>query len=493
MNDQRNINLIQITLYNLLTKTLFLFFVLLTGMYAARVLVPTDFGKAQYITWLVNMAWLLCNLGVASTMQRHLSRLYTGADSYALTPLFRFAFLGLGLSILVALIAVYSYLIFDAQDIYFGWILLLLVLQFTNSYTQFLLQGIFAYKQMFYVQSTAIVLAAILCYIALPVYGYPAFIAMYLVYYALQIPVWFAVLYKWGKAIPQATNQAPQVAKQHKEWIRTSAYFAVSVILSSALWQRPETYWIKQLFGYDTVSVYLLSLNVVLLMTEPIRMLSGILMSYFSGMITQKDKVELVYETYVRYLAWLAIFLGMFVFVYADEIIRLLYTDKYAGGAVLVKYLIPGFTFAAANFVSMNLLIGLKKIRFLLTQDIVLALLFVGLMVAVVHNQSITLLVVGKSALLILSVVFTLVFMHRLRYKIMLGTYALSLIISGFILSAGKVWLSSMGWAHIMIVPVGILGFVLYVVFSLQIGIIHKNVWQGIKQNLLQMAGIGKK
>lgn len=483
MSTTHNINIISITAYNLLAKIVFFVFMLATGVYASRVLSQEQFGQAQYATWIVSIAWIFGNLGIPATVHRNLAAAYTNKRYHEVKQLLQYSFWGKFLSIGLSAGVVYLLLLSDRIALQPLLVIALLVVQFAATFFQFVMQGMFAYRQLFVAQMLATSVAFAFLWFALPVNGVEAYIQSYILYNSILLLVLsFPVVRLLAKAHSAETTQ-PALTPQNKLW-QLSGYFALSILLASVMWQRPEAYFIEKYLGYTQLSVYLIAFNLVFLATEPIRMLSGVLISYFSGLSEQRDQLVKIYTSYMQYLGWLAAFLGLYVYCYAPAIVKLLYTESYNESADLLRVFVPFFMLSAVNQVSVNLLIGLKKVRQLLYFDVANFVLFLLMLFWVFPTGSLTELALGKGMIHLWSVVFVFVVVYRLEFRSPLRKLLLSMLLAiasivpvFYVLPNDGLW-----WQLLLSAAVP---FIVYVWLSIRLGLIEREMAMKIQNRLL--------
>jgi len=80
---------------------------------------------------------------------------------------------------------------------------------------------------------------------------------------------------------------------------------------------------------------------------------------YKSNIEESREKYQFVYDTYTKVLTVLAFFIGLFIFVYAEEIILLIYGEKYLPSVLPLK--IIAFAIPALFNISGHILKGMDK------------------------------------------------------------------------------------------------------------------------------------
>lgn len=485
MSTTHNINIISITAYNLLAKVVFFVFMLGTGMYASRVLLQEQFGQAQYATWIVSIAWVFGNFGIPAMLHRNLAASYANKRYAEVRQLLHYSFWGKLLSIGLSAGVVYLLLLSERVSTQPILIVTLLCVQFLAIFFQFIMQGIFAYRQLFIGQSISTCIAFMYLWLALPEDGVEVYIYTYILYNSiLLLALSFPIIKLFKEIHTSQVNIDTSAPFSRSKMLQLSAYFALSILLASVMWQRPEAYFIEKYLGYTQLSVYLIAFNLVFLATEPIRMLSSVLLSYFSGLSEQRAQLEKVYATYMLYLGWLGAFLGIFVYYYAPSIVKILYTETYIESALLLRIFVPFFMISAINQVSVNLLIGLKKIRQLLYFDVANFILFSLMLLWVLPAANLSQITWGKGIIHLWSVAYICVVVYRLGFysplrnllKNVLLAFGCVFTFYSFFPDDGLLW---------QLMLAGIFSFLIYASFSIRFGLIDRQVIVKIINRLL--------
>lgn len=428
MNLSRKIGVIQVTVYNFVTKLLVAAFFLVMSTYAARVLPDQELGKAQYLTWIVSMLWLFLSLGGANALQRMVAEAFMKQQAKRIKKLIMIGMITAVIATALAITAVVA-----IPGIEFKVLLMALIaVQFAMLFLQAIVQSLFLYRPIFWIHLPAIGGALCLLFWMLPIYGIEAYLWTHICFNLILAGGYvFLVLASSNKLVVNA-KEGDGISL--KEWVSTCAYFAGSAILAAALAQRPEVYVIEEQLGLRSVAEYGIALNVVMLIMEPFKMLAGGMQSYFAGTAHQESLTKVQFQEFFRHYSWMVIFAATALWVEHRSILTFLYTDTYLSSAPALQWLIPGIAFGALTHVIMHVLVGMKRVRFLVIQDIVVAVLFlVGIFG--IQTTSITQFALVKTGTFVCSFLSVATYMIvRLKWGFPIVSLIRNTILSAFIL-----------------------------------------------------------
>jgi teichuronic acid exporter len=431
MKDTRKIGVIHITLYNFIAKVVFFIFLFFVSFYASRHLTDQQFGIAQYVTWTVNFSWLIFNFGGASTLQRFIASAFMQHQKSAVRKYLVFGMCSAVLSIVTGLLAWFVYKAYNPLVQQFPGTFLFLVFHFAVSYMQVVAQSFFKYKAIFYINIISAIAGVSFLLLTIDAYKGAAYIWMYLLINIIQFICYAVILTQSYYALTDTATEQIEDPVSYMVLIKTAAYFGGSAILAALLWQRPELYLVKRFLGFDKVAVYSVALNIISLMLEPLKMLSGAMLSYFAGISHLKDKVEEQFFTFFKHYTWLAIFVGVFLWFEAHTIVTFIYTQTYAESARLVQIMLLGFIPGVCTYLIMHLLVGLKRTTYLITQDIIIAVLFIIAAVVGLKYVSLFYISMAKAGLFFISFGMAVLYViFRLKFKFPIKSMVKSLSLS---------------------------------------------------------------
>ena len=492
MEENRKIGVIHITLYNFIAKLIFSMFLFFVSAYASRNLSTHHLGLAQYITFTVNLAWLIFNFGGANTLQRYVAVAFVKQQPKALK---KYLFFGVGAAVVSILLATgalttYTYLQPDAQK--FPGTIWLLVFQFAVGYLQVMAQSMFRYRSIFYINLLVAVIGSVFLVWNIEAHKVNAYVWMYILVSIIQVICYSIVVVR---AYLQFAQEAPARSTEEivstKTLLYTCLYFGVSAILAAALWQRPELYLVKKYLGFNKVAEYSVALNIILLLLEPIKMFGGAMQSYFAGMAHLTDEIKSRFFVFYKHYTWLAIFSGVSLWVEAEPIVSFVYTSKYASSAGLVKVLLLGFIPGVCAHLMMHLFVGLKRTRYLVIQDIIVAALFGSLLLFSFSYMTIETVSTIKAVSFMVSFAMAIWYIQvRMKFPFplfeMIKSLGLSIMLLGvFSLIPGN---------HIGMILLRImLAFALYFMLSIQLGLIEMRILQNVMGEFKRILGVDKR
>ena len=492
MEENRKIGVIHITLYNFIAKLIFSVFLFFVSAYSSRNLSYDQLGLAQYVTWTVNFAWLILNFGGANTIQRYVAGAYVQHQKKALRKYLLFG-VGAGFfSIAMGIAAIVLYTIVQPTAQKFPGTIWLLVVQFAVGYLQVMAQSMFRYRSIFYINVVVSIVGALFLMMSIDTYKVKAYIWMYILINLIQIIAYTIVIIRAYAEVKQvAPDTQPEEAVSTRTLLQTCLYFGVSAILAAALWQRPELYVVKKYLGFNKVAEYSIALNTILLMLEPIKMLGGAMQSYFAGMAHLTDQLKSQFLQFYKHYVWLAIFSGTCLWIEADAVVSFIYTPKYIVSAYLVKILLLGFIPGVCTHLMMHLFVGLKRTRYLVIQDVLVAVLFVLLLCVQLTGLSIETVASVKALSFIVSFAMAVWYLQmRLLFPFPIAEMIKSLGLSIVLLYL----LQMIPGAHIGFVVLRTsIAALLYFILSLKLGLIDKPILQNVLNELKRISGFVKR
>ncbi|MES2727251.1 MAG: oligosaccharide flippase family protein [Bacteroidota bacterium] len=407
------------TVFNTLGKIVFYLFIFFTSYFTSRSLSKAAFGEIQYIMLIINLSWLFLNLGFPNVLGRNFAQAFLNQHVKGLYKLIRYAVLAMGITLGMSIGVLLFLFLNNLAVTNMGIIIILGCSQILLSYLQVLVQSVYAYKKVFIINIMVAVVGISFLIIGLPRYGASAYIYTYLLVNGLLClgygsTVFIAV--KTMKVLPKAKHfELPTTKAIYK----TSLYFGVSAILATIVWQRFELSILKEYVDYSELAIYTIAFSVLSLFMEPLKLATGSLLYYFAGIAHHKEQASLTFEKFFKHFSWLVIFIGVFIYFNAEQIVTLIYTYKYVESALYLKILLVGMVPGTCSYVIMNMHVGLGKSRFLLAQDIVCALLFlIGLYIGI-QNNGLMGAAWAKSIVILLSVALGLWYTSfRLGFKV---------------------------------------------------------------------------
>lgn len=412
-------SLFNTTVFNTLGKIVFYLFVFFTSYITSRSLSKAAFGEVQYIMLIINLLWLFLNLGYPNVLGRNFAQAFLNCHVRGLLTLLQYALAALSITLVIS-IGVLLYLFLNNLSVSnIGVIVILGCSQILLSYLQVLVQSVYAYKKVFIINVMAAVGGILFLVTGLPLYGAAAYIYTYLLVNGLLCVGYGITVLTAVKGIKGLPATSGFELPGRKAIYKTSLYFGVSAILATILWQRFELGVLKQYIDYSELAVYTIAFSVLALFTEPLKLATGSLFYYFAGIAHHKEQASLTFERFFKHFSWLVIFMGGFLYFNAEQIVTLIYTYKYVESAGYLKILLVGMVPGTCSYVVMNMHVGLGRSKFLLTQDIVCALLFLAGLYMGIQNNGLVGAAWAKSAVVLLSVASGLWYTSfRLQFKV---------------------------------------------------------------------------
>ncbi len=489
--NERNIRVVNITLYNFIGRIGFFIFLFFAGLYSSRVLSASDFGKAQYFIWMVNFTWLVLSFGGTSSIVRHLSSAFRKNQVQVIRQMIRFALL---MTLISTIAAITTWILYSRYNQYYfsTFAYTLLITQFAVNYLQTLMASLYRYRSLFFINTFVSVSGIVLLLLLLPEYKLEAYLGvltivnmLLLAGYVFEIlRIYFRIKHNKDTVSEPVTEDIPPF----RQLLKTSAYFGLSAILAAILWQRTELYFIRLQLDFSSIAVYGVALSLIALFAEPFRIIPGGLLTYFAGIHEDKELINVQFSRFFSHFVWAVVFVLLFVWFNADQLVSAVYTDRYYQSAALIKILLIGFIPGICSYVMMNMHTGLSKARFLLWQDLLSASVFLVLIYFLISADGLIGVAWAKALAMCFSVAAGVWYT---RFKLHISFPVKNILLS-FILAILVHWLTgfiSVGGLQGLAIKM-VLAFVCYFSISYWLKILARDIINNIVEEGLKILKI---
>lgn len=477
-------SLLNITMLSTLGRLVFFAFVFLTSYVTSRALSKADFGAIQYIMLWVNIGWIVFNFGVPNILSRYFTQAVMFKSYAVIKQLIKIALIASGITTIISVLLLMGVNTHNEVGISSLMLILLIISSVGLFYLQVLVQGLLAYRAIFFTNLLATVTAFLFLVFTLPQLGAPAFIYSYIIVNGILSIGYLLVLIRGLKQLKSLTSDSDFQLPAKNSLIRTAVYFGGSAILAGLLWQRYELSILKYYVPYAELATYMIAFTVMALVIEPLKLIPSALIYYFASITNDAEKAAEKFHSFFKHFCWLVFFAGVFVFFHASQIVSILYTDKYADSAVLLQILLIGMIPGTCSYVVMNMHVGLGRSRFLVFQDAVGVITFTALLF--LGNQYFGLVGAAwaKSIAVVLSVSLGLWYTSE-KLKFQVPFYA---VLGSLVLSVLLIWSSQsfLLGSFLSLTIKAIVLFVVYVGISLLLNLIERSLVQSIFSRIQQ-------
>lgn len=477
-------SLLSITMLSTLGRLVFFAFVFLTSYVTSRALSKDEFGAIQYIMLWVNIGWIVFNFGVPNILSRYFTQAVMFKSYGVAKQLLRLAFIASGVTMVISVLLLVG-LNTQSEIGISSWVLFLLVLSSVGLfYLQVLVQGLLAYKAIFFTNIFATLTAFLFLLFMLPQLGAPAFIFTYIIVNGMLGIGYLLVLIRGLQQLKRLNNESTYQLPARRSLIKTAVYFGGSAILAGLLWQRYELSILKYSVPFAELATYMIAFTVLALVVEPLKLIPSALIYYFAGISNDPLKASEKFYSFFKHFCWLVFFAGTFVFFHATQIVSILYTDKYADSACLLQILLIGMIPGTCSYVVMNMHVGLGKSKFLVFQDAIGVIVFAVLLLIGNRYFGLVGAAWAKSIAIGLSVGLGLWYTgQKLKFKIPYDAVLGSLILSVLLIWGSQSFL--LGSVFALIIK-AILLFAAYIGVSLLLKLIDRQLVLGILSRIQQ-------
>jgi O-antigen/teichoic acid export membrane protein len=425
-------SLLNITFLSTLSRMVFFLFVFLTSFITSRALTKAEFGELQYLMLIVNIGWILFNFGIPNLLSRYFTQAVSQKSFPVVKRLLRMTLIAGVVTFCLTNLLLKIVHPHTEVEIPF-WVLFgLIFLTLALFYLQILVQALFAYAYVLVVNILACGTALVFLVNMLPNLGGITFLYTYMIVNGMLAIGYLLVLINGLRSLQHNQEESPYKLPDQRSILKSAVYFGGSAILAGLLWQRYELSLLKYSVPFAELANYMIAFSVMALVIEPLKLIPSALIYYFASLSNDHAKASEKFETFYKHFSWLVFFAGAFVFFHADNIVHIIYTDKYSESAAFLKILLVGMIPGTTSYVMMNMHVGLGRSKFLVTQDILGVLLFGCLLYVGNHYYGLAGAAWAKSITVMVSVGLGLWYTAKqLKYTIpyysLLGTVALSI------------------------------------------------------------------
>ncbi len=443
--------LLSSTFFNFLNRVFLILSSFLLGLYASRFLSTSEFGTAQFINWNATFIWMIANMGIPSLLNRFVPG-PNGNKKFNQLLIHSFRMLALALVLAFMLTVVIT----GIDDSYLAVTIALVGIHMLNYFLVSWMQSLLLYKRVFLVQGAASASTLVIGGLFIPVFGLNGFI--FCLFWLHTVSFGFLIFYFVKQIKYRQANVDLNFSDEldQKLIVRTTAYFAVSAVLASLLWQRCEYYFIKQELSQTSIALYAVAFSVISLATEPFRLLTGTFTTYFARHFNLQSNPSDMFTTMFRFIWIFTVFTSVFLWVFTDQILLFFYPKEYIACVSLIKILLPGVFLGVCSYVVMSYHVAAGKARFLLTQDSIAALILIGLVLfAVRFYPDIESIAMARSVALAATVVLGLIYsIVRLNLKFPFYAMGMSFLISAVLIGT-SFFLKPSGWFQVSLFGLG--------------------------------------
>ena len=448
-------------------------FTFITTVYSARYLGVEGWGILSIALAITGIFGVLTDLGLSSFTVREVARNKSLADKYyANTTVIKFllGFLTFGVVALVSNIVGYSQEVINV-------IYVMTLSTILGSFTGVFYSIFQAYEKMEY-QSLATIISNIIMlaltlvaiYLGLNVVG---FAAIYVIVGICGF-LYIFLIYMKKYSLPKLEIDIDF----WKSTLKESLPFAITGIFVT-LYFWIDSFMLSIMIGNDAVGIYNAAYRLIfVLLFIPTLFITALFPVMSRHFESAKDLLKLEYEKSLKYLLITAIFIFIYGLIFANEIITIIYGNKFLLSIIALQTLIWVIPIIFLTALLGNILNAVNKQRVLTIVTALNVLFNVGLNLILIPTYSF----IGASVATVLTEAlgFILMFSYISKYffKVSITHYLLKPVLNGIIVTA-LIYLikTQVNW-----IIAGILGVFIYIVLLYVLGIINKEDIEFLKE-----------
>lgn len=436
-----------------------------TTLYTARYLGVEGFGIISLALSITGIFGVLTDFGLATLTIREVSRDKSLANKYIGNT----AVMKLFLSILTfGIIGLIVYIVGYPQTV--ANVIYIVTLSVIMTAFTGIFNSIFqAYEKMEYLSLT-IVLNAVLMIagVLIVVYRGLDIVVLSSVYFFSSLMVLIVTFLLFSRRFFM-----PKIQVDLKFWkitLNESFYFGFSSILT-VIYFFIDSFMLSIMVNNSAVGIYNAAYKLIfVLMFLPNVFLTSIFPLMSKHYESNKELLKVEYEKSVKYLFALAMFLFVFVLVFADKIIYIIYGSGYSASILALEVLIFVLPFIFITYLFGNILGAINKQRILLIVTGINAIVNIVLNLFLIPKYS----YIGASIATILTEIsgFCLMIVYISRYfqkNSWTDNFIKTLVVSGFVIIVTYFLKMNVNWIIALIV-----GILLYLVLLIVTQIISR-------------------
>jgi len=444
-----------------------------TTLYTARYLGVEGFGILSLALAITGIFGVLTDLGLSTLTIREVSRNKSLANKYISNTAILKVFLSiLTLGVIALLVNILHYPQTVTSVVY------IITLSVVITAFSGIFNSIFqAYEKMEYM-SLNIMLNAVLMIsgVLLVIFYGLGIVALASVYLFSSLIVFFItfILFSWKFFLPKINIDI----KFWKLTLNESLFFGISSILV-VIYFYIDSVMLSVMVNNSAVGIYNAAYKLIfVLMFIPNVFLTSIFPVMSQHFETKKDMLKLEYEKSVKYLFAMAMFLFIYVMVFADKIIFIIYGTGYSASIITLQTLIFVLPIIFITYLFGNLLGAINKQRVLLIITCANALLNIVLNLILIPKFS----YLGASVATVITEAlgFSLMiyYISKTFHKIsLINNLFKTIVVSTIVLIIIYYLNTSINW-----IVVAVIGFFVYALLLYLFGIINRDDIEIVKQ-----------
>jgi len=329
--------------YNTISNVISLLLGFILNIIIARILQPKQMGEYSYAIWLISFLSIVILLGVPNTLTKYISQFYK--EKNKIRFLFYFLVKIVFLTFIFVSSGILIYLFISQKNFDF---LIFVILGYTiaslNGILRSYVYGIEDFKTITINTFITLFLQLILVITFLKKEPSSAkMLEIYLFSLFISTIIFFISLKKELKEIfvSTATKEMFLEKDEKKKITEYLVFISVLIIINMIVWERSEIFFLKIFSTSEGLAFYSIAFTLGYLPNK-ILTFGNVLLPRMSKFYAEKDfsKISVYYEQLTELVALLIIPIYIFVFIFASDIVKILYGESYLQVSSILRIII---------------------------------------------------------------------------------------------------------------------------------------------------------
>jgi O-antigen/teichoic acid export membrane protein len=453
------------TVFLLLSNVLAYLFTFISTVYTARYLGVEGWGIISVALSITGIFGVFTDLGLSSFTVREVARDKSLVDKYFSNTFVIKIFLGFFTFGLIALI---SYMVGYSQQI-INVIYLITISVILGSFTSVFYSIFQAYEKMEY-QSLAtiisnlgmLVLTLIVIYLGVTVVG---FAVIYIVVSLIAF-IYISIIYLKKYSLPKLEIDL----EFWKEIFKESLPFAITgIFVTIYFWI--DSFMLSVMVGNDAVGIYNAAYRLIfVLLFIPSLFVTALFPVMSRHFESARELLKMEYEKSFKFLFIVAIFIFIYGLIFANEIIMIIFGQKFNQSIITLQTLIWVVPIIFLTLLFGNILNAVNKQRVVTIVATLNVLFNITLNLILIPQYSF----IGASIATVLTELLGFIamfyYISKYHFKVSLKAYIFLPLFNGFIVFIIIYILKTFNW-----IIAGLLGILIYIALLYALGIINKD------------------
>jgi len=334
-------NLLKNISYNTISNFLSLILGFILNIVIARSLQPKQMGEYSYFVWLISFFSILILLGVPNTLTKYISQFYN--EKYKIKLLLCFLFKIVFLTFIFVSFVILIYFFISQRNFNFLiFVILGYIIASLNGILRSYVSGIEDFKTVTINTFVTLFLQLILVITFLK--KEPSSGKMLEIYLFSLFASTILFLVSSTKELKEVfgTKEKMFLKKDEKKKIMKYLIFiSFLMLINMIVWERSEIFFLKIFSTSEELAFYSIAFTLGYLPNKVLTF-GNVLLPRMSKFYAEKDfsKISLYYEQLTEFIALLIIPVYIFVFVFASDIVKILYGENYMQVAYVLKIIV---------------------------------------------------------------------------------------------------------------------------------------------------------